>query len=897
MSSAALMQIDKLDGHNYDSWCTQMKSILIHTELWKIVSGKFVRNIAVADKWDELDEKALATITLGVKTSQLMHIRKCKSSLEAWKALETLYKATGPVRKVSLYRKLINMKMEENDDILKYLNDFSNVADKLAEMDIALPDEVLVIMLLSNLPKSFDNFVVAMETRDNLPSFSFVNSKIIEEGERKRGESGESSGIHVYAQVNASRNNNNSKGNRELKCYACGRPGHFASKCKAKKKHGDREQKSYTMLAATNISFFNSSEWCVDSGATAHMCSDRKMFTKFQERRERVTLAGSNYMYAEGIGEVLLTTNEGDVLLIDALYVPELGGNFISVSKIIQRGFVVKFAHEHAIVCDNIGRIILKAKQSGGLFVISKANNKCFYINGDNCEKWHARYGHLNYGSLQELASKKMVHGLEDVRFPKFMNCTTCMKCKIYTQPFPQKVSERAKGLLDVIHTDVCGPFRTTSLGGAKYYISFIDDKSRRVFIYFIKSKDEAFDKFVTFKNLVERQTERKIKCMRSDNGLEFVNKRFDNLFKECGIKRQLTVPYSPQQNGVAERMNRTIVEMARTMMAYANIPEMLWAEAIATAVYIRNRSPTKALTGMTPYEVWTGRKPSIKHLRVFGSIAVCLDKTQSNKLQAKGKELKMVGYSLTSKAYRLYDPERDVMFSEIVKGEENSVRDLVNYTQKSFIFDQSLDERDAKEDVVSNQKRNREDDDTDDDYVGNEAEFEEEEQVRFGRGRPRFVRTGMRGRPKKARHLLNVIESSTNIDIPQTVAEALNCRYAKEWENAIREEHAALIKNKTWSLENLPEGQRAIGCRWVFSVKRQVDGAIERFKCRLVAKGCNQQLGVNYKETFSPVIRYSSIRMVLALAVEWKLYVHQMDVCTAYLNSDLHDIVYMKQP
>ncbi|CAD7000956.1 unnamed protein product [Ceratitis capitata] len=199
----------------------------------------------------------------------------------------------------------------------------------------------------------------------------------------------------------------------------------------------------------------------------------------------------------------------------------------------------------------------------------------------------------------------------------------------------------RAKDVLGIVHTDVCGPMRNLSIGGAKYLLTLIDDKTRYVFVYFLNGKDEIFTKFKEYKTMVERQTENNINILRSDNGTEFVNTAFDKYLKEEGIVRQLTVPYTPQQNGVAERFNHTLIEMARCMMVSSAADESLWAEAVNTAAYLRNRAPAKAVKTITPIEAFHGYKPAVGHLHEFGSLAIALDKRQSNKFKPKGKSIR----------------------------------------------------------------------------------------------------------------------------------------------------------------------------------------------------------------------------------------------------------------
>jgi transposase InsO family protein len=218
---------------------------------------------------------------------------------------------------------------------------------------------------------------------------------------------------------------------------------------------------------------------------------------------------------------------------------------------------------------------------------------------------------------------------------------------------------------------------KTLSHQGNQYFITFIDDFSRKSFTYFINTKDQAFNKFREFKSQVEKETGRHIKFLRTDRGGEYTSNYFQSYLKNHGIQHQLTAPYSPQQNGVAERFNRTIIEMAKSMMHNANLPYTFWAEAIYTATYIRNQCISKTFDNksITPEELWTGHKPSVRHLRTFGCDAYALINTYQHKLEPKAEKLTFVGYSIESKAYRLWNPKtRKIVISRNVKFNENSI-------------------------------------------------------------------------------------------------------------------------------------------------------------------------------------------------------------------------------
>ncbi|KAK4387924.1 Retrovirus-related Pol polyprotein from transposon TNT 1-94 [Sesamum angolense] len=251
--------------------------------------------------------------------------------------------------------------------------------------------------------------------------------------------------------------------------------------------------------------------------------------------------------------------------------------------------------------------------------------------------------------------------------------CEACLQGKQHKKPFPSGTSWRAKAVLELIHTDVCGPMRTPSHEQNRYFILFIDDYSRMTWVYFMREKSEVFKVFKKFKNLVEKQSGRSIKVLRSDRGKEYNNLEFDKFCKEEGIEHQTTVSYNPQQNGVSERKNRTVMEMARSMLQEKHLPKVFWAEAVYTAVYLLNRCPTKAVQNMTPIEAWSGKKPSAKHLRVFGSICyVHIPTEKRHKLEEKTEKGIFLGYSTQSKGYRIYNLKtkkliisRDVEFDE----------------------------------------------------------------------------------------------------------------------------------------------------------------------------------------------------------------------------------------
>jgi hypothetical protein len=282
--------------------------------------------------------------------------------------------------------------------------------------------------------------------------------------------------------------------------------------------------------------------------------------------------------------------------------------------------------------------------------------DKIHTIPGKNTMLWHQRLGHIGEKGLRTLHSKGMVEGMSNCTLD-FDFCEHCIYGKHNRVRFPSGAT-REKGILELIHSDVFGPVHVPSLGKYVYYVSFIDDFSRNTWIYFLRKKYEVFDKFKEFKALVENQTEKKIKVLRTDNGGELCGNEFKEFCKKCGIERKKTTPYTPQQNGVAERMNKTLMEKSRSMLSGVGLGQEFWAEAVGIACYLVNRSPSSTLVEKTLHEVWTGKKPSLEHLRVFGCDAyVHVPKENRSKMDNKVEKCIFIGYKDGMKGYKLWNP------------------------------------------------------------------------------------------------------------------------------------------------------------------------------------------------------------------------------------------------
>ena len=714
-----------LTGPNYCTWKIQCKMSLMRDGLWGIVSKTEAEPEAGTErhtKFATRRDRALAIIVLSVDPSLLYLLGDPTDAAVIWEKLSSQFQKKTWANRLALRKRLHSMLLKDGQNVQEHVKNMIELFNELAIVGDNISDEDRVVYLLASLPESFDVLVTALEASSTVPQMETVIERLLHT-ERKLKEKDLSNSSDAEGAMSLKHKK------RGPQCHHCGKFGHIQRNCRDRKKEEKpqnsdaeyhhrrpnykpkqkansaeiREQESSSeevglvhqhVFAAGGVNEPTQSgtQWIIDSGATSHICSDRNLFTDLKKLNHPldVVLGDGRALLAKHSGTVHLQVKSGSLTrkckLHNVLFVPELAYCLLSISKATERGIEFKFNKRGCIVRDSNGRLITVASKSGNLYQVSVVEPKNAEVKQmEQChvskeELWHRRYGHLNNSSLKELAADDLVkefdyhHATKDSPL-----CEPCCKGKQHKNPFPQSSDRRAANPLDLIHSDVCGKMSSKSLSGAEYFVTFIDDKTRYVWVYIIKRKSDVFKCFCEWRSLVEKSFGRSVKCFRTDNGGEFTSDEFEGYLKDNGIKHKLTIPKSPQQNGVAERMNRTLVEMVRCMLADAQVPKTFWAEALSTACYIRNRSPTKAVPGQTPYEALYGDKPTVGHFRVFGCTAYAhIAKDERQKLDDKSRKCIFLGYSENRKGYRLYNQSkrkvihsRDVRFDEQLRGTE----------------------------------------------------------------------------------------------------------------------------------------------------------------------------------------------------------------------------------
>lgn len=943
-------QIELLEGKsNWNTW--KFRALILLRGIKKavdIIEGRLTEPTASAadaseaakktyekelESYSQAEAMALHILTSNMSRDILLMVMRFTTARDMWLELNRLF--DGGDAEEKLYR--VGMEFFGHSAIgdadmathlSKLKHQFYEVNYEFEQNSMPkLPDIVLTMKILNTLPEQYLPFLTSWklvnkteQTVDRLTNeLCAFQSQLMKKQKPQSGE-GLSEALAVqkaqYHHPKSAKDKSTAKSKKSGMCYYCKSEGHFVKQCKkwiADGRPSKAQQQQKQAMSSTEstskskpealvaeMMFVDSSAftvendqdaWYIDNGATSHVTNRRDAFRTF-ELKNGIEIRTANGESARAIGSGTIdveTLVNGEWLpktLTNVLYVPQIAKNLFSVLATHDKNKKSKFISmpETCVLMVN-GKSALKGSRQVGcglykvalrMIIPEKTTEVNMMSNEDLLQLHHERMGHQNKRHIKELIERE--YGIS-VKVDHD-TCEGCMYGKAHRLKFGRR--ERATTPGQLMHADVCGPIEIKSAQGYRYFVLFKDDFSRYRYVYFMKEKSEVATKLEQMLNEI-KTIGHTVKELLSDNGLEFNNEAVKQILSKHGIRQRLVTPYTPQQNGSAERENRTIVEAARTMLhAHEGLPKVLWAEMVNTATYILNRTGTSAVDEKSPHEVWFGKKPAIKHLRVIGTTCYVLVPDQKRrKLDKKSLKCILIGYDGDDN-YRVWNSD------------DNSV-----YRSRDVVFD--------KEKLLKSTKHSTEsevslgplgDEDNDSDNCNNDEQHSDEMSGQGGQSetdRQLRDRKSIR-RPAKFDEYIMSAEQLF-VTEPETYAEATNSVEHEEWTKAMKNEMESLMENGTWTLEKLPAGFRAIPCKWVYKVKQNSDGSVERLKARLVIKGFSQCKGIDYDETFSPVAQRSSIRSVISVAASENMTLLQFDVSTAFLYGELKEEIYMKQP
>lgn len=922
-----------------------------------------------------VNRKARGLIFDALHSTTLYDVGEFQLAKRAWDTLREMFGEFGIIHAMMFYKELTRLEKTPEMSMTDYISKMHELVQKVRMGGIPVSDISFAVLMLLGLPlKQYDSFIRSFEGDINALTSKSVKGKLMME--ERRATLNAKAEETIALKVTGGKKNPRGKGpkqqpqagpsqpqgegqNQDKPCYNCKQTGHTSRKCPVwlafKKQQAEannsasgkatvvkKDSDSGVLLCATaevnaSIShpvgaeaFLLNAEtvsvacltqgdrntWYVDSGASDHMVSDVKYFDSIDYSRKGQVKVGDGFkLCVEGMG-IAKVRCERQLILTEAMYVPSLYCNLLSVPQLTVKN--VKVVFDKSGASGILGEAkLFTARKAGKMYVLNIDKNqdheaKAVALPTASIQSWHKRMGHVHHEAIHKIPA------LSRVKREVTEKCDVCAEGKMSRKSFPNSQS-RASRPLELAHTDVMGKFNPPSNGGACYAIVFTDDYSRYTTVMTMKTKDEAFVKIKQYKGLMEGLTGDKLTKIRSDFGKEYVNEEVDEFLKNLGVTHQKSSPHCQQQNGRSERQNRTLFEMARSMMSEAGAEKKWWAEALSTAAYIRNRTPCSAINFEIPTEVLYKKKLELsdyEKLHPFGCRVQAMREIRG-KLDPKTVECVMLGYEENTKdGYRLLNLEtgkliirRDAVFHE------DSFPWRENTKEKKIHYPDVMDDSEESEEETEAEIPSDNDDQQHED--GEQVVFQipdlpdDEVQVEIPEVIPPVLRrSARRPKPKKVcdcdegGHSCSVCETFVTACAfkceeaePESAKEALSCPSSDKWKKAMEEELARLKELNTWDIVPRPQGKKVIGSTWKFKIKTDSSGNPIKYKARLVAQGFAQRYGLDYYETYSPVVKRKSIRLMLALGIEKGWNCEHVDVISAYINSEIKEEIYLEQP
>lgn len=639
-------------------------------------------------------------------------------------------------------------------------------------------------------------------------------------------------------------------------------------------------------------------EYLFDGGATDAVSNNKSLLSNYQPLPSPIpmrTAANDSHTVIVGKGDIEVAASDGEPTKIkDVYYCPKATTTIISPGALIANGAKISMTdgNDYRITLPN-GKVLHACHKNRRWFIKSKvciptpcspsvtsSRHVCAIKSSVELSKlWHARFGHVSMKRIQKLFKLHSEYGLPELS-QSHVTCEDCLRCK-GTRRRVLSTTNREPRVMEILVTDVAGSF-TPCFSGEQLMVTFRDLASTYSKICIIKHKSEVFQRLVMTIKKWEHTTNLKIKIVRSDRGGEYVGTNLDRWLKEAGIVHKYSNPYEPEQNGTAERLNRTLGEMARTLLASSKLPQRFWSFAYLTAAYIHNRLPNSVTDAKTPYELFYGRKPQLDILRSFGSVAfvhIHQGQRSPGKLEDRARKCVMIGYVDGGKGWMFYDESSKTVFPSAIATfpyeletsqlKSSPSNEMTSSGSLNSILNAKTHDKGNLAHIINAMKL---------------GDFTDE--IRLDK------------QDVAASHALTGEDYLKILKPPRSYAEAMRSEYSKQWQEACDAEMKMMNTMSVWKVVDKPDGLTPIDLKWVFAYKKMDDeGNPVRFKARLVAKGFRQREGIDYTEMFAPTATFAGLRIMLTIAAHQNWPTHSFDISSAYLHSDIDSRVYFSIP
>lgn len=923
----------RLEGeNNWNVWKFQVRVVLNSFGLLEVTNGTTPRpadDSKDLPKWLEKDAKAQSIIVTRLAERVIAHVVNCNTAAEIWCKLHSVYELKSSASIHLLQQKFFGYSYLPGSTMGEHISQLQDIAKRLLDLGQKIDDRMLITKILMSLPEEFRHFISAWESvEESKQTLNDLTARLLLEEQRlgERVATGTSTmdrNTAFAARAPSHRHRFEKKEKSYEKqvdkvCYFCKKPGHFIRQCRFRI-NKEKIKNNNAFVVCAMVGLCDSEDWIMDSGATHHLCKSKELFYNYVELKqpEDIILGDGRVILARGKGDIKLEAFNGsnwmDTTMYNVFYVPDIKVNLFSVACALDRDYLLMSNNNKCYFLNQDGSVAAEAIRDRKMFVMKlrvvQKPSVLLGVNVTSLQEWHEVLAHQNFEHVRRILSEKNIKYTDD----KNNVCVNCIKGKQHKLPFERSTTKSSR-TLELIHADLCGPMEEKSLGGASYYLLIKDDYSHYRAVYFLKDKSQVCEKIKHFITFAEKETGNTVEKLRTDRGTEFF--RLKNFLEEKGIKHETSVSYTPQQNGKIEREMRTVSEAARTMLHAKSLGKEFWAEAVAMAVYVLNRTGTSTVTGKSPFCLWSGKEfENISQLKVFGSTCyVHVPDQLRRKWDAKGEPGLLMGYGEGTKGYRVYLLEkrvvtikRDIIFieNEQKSGQQN-YKNTADTGKKTLagiekLEINSIQERQENVENVVN---------SDDNIITNRGSIEGQGTIDLDPGSGERVTCVVeesendnfesyesenqceeQGRGKRVKR---VPEKYKNF-VLLTYNEAMKSHKKEKWMEAINQEIQSLKQNKVWEVVNQEEakGHKILTNRWVFRVKD--DGT---YKARLVIRG-NEQQDVDYDEIFSPVASMSAIRTLLALSAAKNFQLMTFDVKTAFLNGELREDenIFMRVP